>query len=75
MVNFNGMGYQQQKQAVDHSNRLPTKLAILNAILFHECVGIAENITCNLEPDPMLSSVRPRFGIVPLEPHHAMPPL
>jgi|SRR5580700_1729256 hypothetical protein len=69
----NSVGYEQQQCAVNHSDRLPAKFAAFNPILLYQSVRVFENVTCDLEADPMLSLVGPILGNVPFEPYHAMP--
>src|SRR5260370_39297379 len=65
---FNIVGYQQQQHAIHRSNRLPSAFSAFNPVLFHERVGIFEDLPCDLEADPMLSPVGSRLGVVPFEP-------
>src|SRR5271154_4719923 len=73
LAEFNAVGHQQQQNAVHRSDRLPAKFSAFNAILLYQSVGIGENMFCDLETNPMLSTVGFRFGIIPLEQHPALP--
>jgi hypothetical protein len=55
------------------AQRLPAVLATFNTILFYQCIRVIEDVARDLKADSMLSPVALRFGIVPLEPYHAMP--
>jgi hypothetical protein len=73
VTEFNAVSYQQKQYALHHSYRLPAMFATVDLILFYKSVGIVENVSGDLEADPVLSPIGPRLGNIPLEPYLAPP--
>jgi hypothetical protein len=51
---------------------LPAAFAAFDTILFHQRVGIFENMASNLEADSVFALIAAGLGFVPFKPNHGV---
>lgn len=64
---INNMGNGQHPRALNYANRQPSFLAVFDAVLLYQSVGIDENTSCCFEAHTMLASVARCLRKIPLE--------
>jgi len=62
---------QQNDEAIDRSNRLPSLFAVHSAIPTDERMRVFKNEGRGLKVDPMLCHIPPVLSLIPIESHVA----
>lgn len=63
------MRHQQNNEAIDRANRLPSFFAVYNAIQADQCMRVFKNEDRGLKVDPMLRHIPPVLSLIPIEWH------